>query len=62
MNKKYEKLKQKIQAKLIFQKQKQIIVELRAMHLCLEEKMEDVIAAVDMRLGRVEKIVVSEII
>ncbi len=40
MSKKYEKLKQKAQLRLILARQEQIIVELRAMRLCLVVKIE----------------------
>lgn len=40
MSKKYEKLKQKVQLKLILARQEQILVESRAMCFWLEVKIE----------------------
>ena len=54
MNKKYEKLKQKALLKLILARQEQLIVELRAMHLYLEDKIGKV-AEINMRLNGVKK-------
>lgn len=55
MNKKYEKLKQKALLKLILARQEQLIVELRAMHLYLEDKIGKV-AEINMHLNGVKKI------
>ncbi|MGE0738212.1 hypothetical protein [Sulfurimonas sp.] len=42
MSKKYEKFEQKVQLRLILARQEQILVELRAMCLWLEAKIEEV--------------------